>query len=43
MLVLFRRPTNRVDAFAGKLGELFGSHEDTIAFLEAERRSWGEE
>lgn len=43
MLVLLRRPTSWVDAFAGKLGDLFGDHEDTIAFLEEERRSWGEE
>jgi bifunctional DNA-binding transcriptional regulator/antitoxin component of YhaV-PrlF toxin-antitoxin module len=43
MLVLFRRPTNWVDAFAGRLGDLFGNHDDTIAYLEEERRSWGEE
>jgi bifunctional DNA-binding transcriptional regulator/antitoxin component of YhaV-PrlF toxin-antitoxin module len=43
MLVLMRRPTRWADAFAGKLGDVFGSHEDTIAYLEGERRSWGEE
>ncbi len=42
MLVLMRRPTRWADAFAGKLGDVFGDHEDTIAFLNEERRSWGE-
>ena len=43
MLVLMRRPTRWADAFAGKLGDVFGDHEDTIAYLNEERRSWGEE
>jgi len=43
MLVLMRRPTRWADAFAGKLGDVFGSHEDTIAYLEGERRSWSRE
>jgi hypothetical protein len=40
MLVLVRRPTRWADAFAGKLGHVFGSHEENAAFLEAERRTW---
>lgn len=43
MLVLVRRPTVWADAFAGKLGHVFGSHEDSMAFLEGERRSWDED
>jgi AbrB family looped-hinge helix DNA binding protein len=40
MLVLMRRPERWVDAFAGKLGHLYGSHDDTIEHLVAERESW---
>lgn len=43
MLLLMRRPVRWADAFAGQLGDVFGSHEDTMAFLEEERRSWDED
>jgi bifunctional DNA-binding transcriptional regulator/antitoxin component of YhaV-PrlF toxin-antitoxin module len=43
MLVLMRHPTRWADAFAGKLGDVFGDHEDTIAYLNEERQSWGDE
>jgi bifunctional DNA-binding transcriptional regulator/antitoxin component of YhaV-PrlF toxin-antitoxin module len=43
MLVLMRRPIRWVDDFAGKLVDVFGDHEDTIAYLNEERRSWGDE
>jgi bifunctional DNA-binding transcriptional regulator/antitoxin component of YhaV-PrlF toxin-antitoxin module len=43
MLVLMRHPTQWADAFAGKLGEVFGDHEDTIVYLNEERQSWGDE
>jgi bifunctional DNA-binding transcriptional regulator/antitoxin component of YhaV-PrlF toxin-antitoxin module len=43
MLLLMRRPTQWAEAFAGKLSEVFGSHDETIAFLEEERRSWDQE
>lgn len=40
MLVLMRRPENWADAFAGKLGDVFGDHEDNLRYLDEERRSW---
>lgn len=43
MLLLMRRPTNWADAFAGKLSHVFGDHQDTLAYLDEERRSWDEE
>jgi hypothetical protein len=43
MLVLFRRPAAWADTFAGKLGHVFGDHEENVAFLEAERRTWDDD
>jgi bifunctional DNA-binding transcriptional regulator/antitoxin component of YhaV-PrlF toxin-antitoxin module len=43
LLILLRRPARWADAFAGKLGHVFGSHEDTLAYLEAARESWDED
>jgi AbrB family looped-hinge helix DNA binding protein len=43
---LWRRPrTGRewVDMFAGKLGDVFGDHEDTLRFLDELRREWDRE
>ncbi len=42
LLVLLRRPARWADAFAGKLGEVFGGHDDTLAYLDEERQSWNE-
>ena len=39
-LVLVRRPTDWVEEYAGKLGHIFGDHEDVMRYLEEERRSW---
>lgn len=39
-LLLMRRPTNWAAAFSGKMGHVFGDHEDTLRFLDEERRSW---
>lgn len=39
-LVLTRRPTSWTEAYSGKMGDVFGTHEDTMRFLEEERRSW---
>ena len=39
MILLMRRPENWVDAFAGRLSHVFGSHEETRAYLERERAS----
>jgi AbrB family looped-hinge helix DNA binding protein len=41
-IVLTRRPENWTDAYSGKMGHVFGTHEDTMRFLEEERRSWQE-
>ena len=43
MLLLVRRPTNWADAFSGKMGHVFGTHEDTLRYLDEERRSWERE
>lgn len=40
VLLLIRRPANWTDAFAGSLTDVFGTHEETIRWLEEERRSW---
>ena len=42
MLLLMRRPEQWADAFAGKLGDVFGDHENNMAYLQEERRSWDE-
>lgn len=41
MLVLIRRPDDWVEALAGKLSDVFGTHEENLAWLADERRSWG--
>ena len=43
MLVLMRRPKNWADFFSGKMGDVFGDHEDTLRYLDEERRSWERE
>ncbi len=42
MMVLARRPESWADAFSGKMGHVFGTHEDTLRFLDEERRDWEE-
>lgn len=42
MLLLIRRPKDWVEAFSGKMGDVFGDHEDTLHYLDEERRSWEE-
>ena len=41
-LLLMRRPTSWTAAFSGKMGDVFGDHEDTMRFLKEERRGWEE-
>jgi hypothetical protein len=43
MLLLVRRPEGWAASFAGKLGHVFGDHEDTLRYLREERRSWNAE
>jgi bifunctional DNA-binding transcriptional regulator/antitoxin component of YhaV-PrlF toxin-antitoxin module len=40
MLLLVRRPKDWPEAFSGKMGDVFGGHEDTLRYLDEERRSW---
>lgn len=40
ILVLIRRPHRYSEAFAGRLTEVFGTHEENLRFLEELRKSW---
>ena len=40
VLLLMRRPDNWTEAFAGRMADVFGTHEETIAWIEEERRTW---
>jgi AbrB family looped-hinge helix DNA binding protein len=40
MLVLKRRPTSWTDFYSGKMGDVWGDHEDTLRYLDEERASW---
>jgi bifunctional DNA-binding transcriptional regulator/antitoxin component of YhaV-PrlF toxin-antitoxin module len=40
MLLLLRQPQDWVAEFSGKMGDVFGDHEDTLRYLDEERRSW---
>jgi len=42
-ILLSRKPESWTDHFAGKLGGFFGTHEENLAYLEEERRSWDED
>jgi len=39
---LMRWPDSWADVFSGKMGHVFGTHADTMRFLEEERRDWEE-
>jgi AbrB family looped-hinge helix DNA binding protein len=41
-LVLTRRPASWADRFSGKMGHVWGDHEDTLRYLDEERASWSE-
>ncbi len=43
MLLLVRRPKDWVATFSGQMGDIFGDHEDTLRYLDEERRSWQDE
>jgi len=43
VMILRRRPANWAEAYAGKLGHVFGTHEETLRFLEEERAGWESE
>jgi predicted nucleic acid-binding protein/bifunctional DNA-binding transcriptional regulator/antitoxin component of YhaV-PrlF toxin-antitoxin module len=39
-LVLKRRPATWTDTYAGMFSDVFGTHEETRAYLDDERRAW---
>jgi AbrB family looped-hinge helix DNA binding protein len=41
-LVLTRRPESWTERFAGKMGDVWGDHEDNMRYLDEERASWSE-
>ena len=43
MMTLMRRPEDWGEAFAGRLGYVFGTHEEAMQYLDEERRSWEEQ
>lgn len=40
VMILMRRPESWADAYSGKMGDVFGDHEDTMRFLADERQKW---
>lgn len=45
-LLLTRRPRTArewVEMFSGKMGDVFGDHEDTLRYLDELREGWGRE
>jgi len=42
-LVIIRRPKIWTEEFAGRLGHVFGTHDENLRWLNDERRSWDEE
>jgi AbrB family looped-hinge helix DNA binding protein len=42
-VILWRRPEDWVKEFSGKMGDVWGDHEDVMNYLEEERRSWDPE
>ena len=41
-LVLMKRPESWTDFYSGKMGDVWGDHEDTLRYLDEERASWSE-
>ena len=41
-LVLMKRPESWTDFYSGKMGGVWGDHEDTLRYLDEERASWNE-
>jgi bifunctional DNA-binding transcriptional regulator/antitoxin component of YhaV-PrlF toxin-antitoxin module len=40
MVVLLRRPESFTEALAGRLTDVFGTHEETLRWLDEERSRW---
>ncbi|MCL5959223.1 MAG: AbrB/MazE/SpoVT family DNA-binding domain-containing protein [Chloroflexi bacterium] len=43
ILVLMRRPSRWTEEFAGRLTDVFGMHEETMKWLDEERKGWHSE
>jgi len=43
VMLLMRRPKSWTETFAGQLGYVFGTHDDTLRWIDDERRSWDQE
>ena len=41
-LVLARRPESWHERFSGKMGDVWGDHEDNMRYLDEERATWSE-
>jgi AbrB family looped-hinge helix DNA binding protein len=41
-LVLKKRPVSWADKFSGKMGDVWGDHEDNMRYLDEERATWNE-
>ena len=41
-LLLTKRPESWTDFYSGKMGHVWGDHEDTLRYLDEERASWSE-
>ena len=39
-ILLTREPVSWADAFSGRMGDVWGDHEDTLRYLDEERASW---
>lgn len=40
---LVRKPADYVKHFSGRLSDVFGTHDEILAYLDEERASWGPE
>lgn len=40
VMLLLRRPENWTEAFAGRMGDIFGTHQETLRWIEEERATW---
>ena len=43
VVILVRRPTSWTEAYAGRLTDVFGDHDDVLSHVRGERAAWGDE
>lgn len=39
-ILLMREPVSWADTFSGRMGHVWGDHQDTLRYLDEERASW---